>query len=144
MFPMTKMFGLFRCSVQFNEYFTVCGPRALNFSLVLQVSGLMQSPVTITSFVLVYCSNSATRLSGYTRHQSFSAFWIRSAFTSSNTSRMAFCCSLTAEISSDKKSNDFLMSSPSSTVSTYFGPMLLGNASVSCCSNRLDYWQAWS
>lgn len=63
--------------------------------------GLMRSPVTITSFTLVYCSNSNCGLSRYTRRRSFSAFWIR--ITSSNTSRTAFCCNLTAEIPSDKR-----------------------------------------
>lgn len=76
--------------------------------------GLIWSPVTITSFILEYCSKSATLLWSYAILFSFSAFWVCKAFTFSTRSRILFCCNLTAEISSVRRSSNFLISSNSS------------------------------
>ncbi|KAF3837653.1 hypothetical protein F7725_009421 [Dissostichus mawsoni] len=55
------------------------------------------------------------------------AFWIRRSLTSFTRSKIFFCCNLSAEISSARKSSDFLMSSTSSAAMVFFGPM------NSCC-----------
>lgn len=89
---------------------SVCSPTLSTLTARAYERGFTWRPVTITSFILVYGSRSSTLLSRYASLLSFSVFCIRRAFTSSTSSRILFCCNLTAEISSDKKSRDFFIS----------------------------------
>ena len=86
---------------------------------------------SITSFILVYCSKSATRFSRTAIRLSFSSLRSRKAFTSSTKSEMDFCWSRIAEVSPKRKSNDFPISSKSSKAGFFFGPILATGRSFS-------------